>query len=67
MSVKANFNKASLSHVSLAKIKGNLRLDTGVLLKFTPDFAERESEIMERGFDEKMQMNYVKVYYHEEV
>jgi hypothetical protein len=50
-----------------SKIKSNLRLDTGVVLKFTPDFAERESEIMERGFDEKMQMKYVKVYYNEEV
>jgi hypothetical protein len=50
-----------------SKIKSNLRLDTGVVLKFTPDFAERQSEIMERGFDEKMQMNYVKVYYNDEV
>jgi hypothetical protein len=50
-----------------SKIKSNLRLDTGVVLKFTPDFAERQNEIMERGFDEKMQMNYVKIYYHDEV
>lgn len=50
-----------------SKIKANLHLDTGVLLKFTPDFAERENEIMERGYDENMQMNYVKVYYHNEV
>lgn len=50
-----------------SKIKSNLRLDTGVVLKFTPDFAERAEEIMERGFDEKMQMHYVKVYYNVEV
>lgn len=50
-----------------SKIKSNLRLDTGVVLKFTPDFAERESEIMERGFDEKMQMKFIKVYYNEEI
>ena len=50
-----------------SKIKSNLRLDTGVVLKFTPDFAERQNEIMERGYDEKMQMNYVKIYYNDEV
>ncbi|MFC5050721.1 nucleoid-associated protein [Rubritalea spongiae] len=50
-----------------SKIKSNLRLDTGVVLKFTPDFAERQNEIMERGYDEKMQMKYVKVYYNDEV
>ncbi|MFC4991862.1 nucleoid-associated protein [Rubritalea tangerina] len=50
-----------------SKIKANLKLDTGVILKFTPDFAERESEVMERGYDEKMEMKYVKVYYHEEL
>lgn len=50
-----------------SKIKANMRLDTGVILKFTPDFAERESEIMERGFDEKTQMKFVKIYFNEEV
>ena len=57
----------SLAKKAGTKIKSNLRLDTGVVLKFTPDFAERESEIMERGYDEKMEMKYVKVYYNEEV
>jgi len=50
-----------------SKIKSSLKLDTGVVLKFSPEFAERSEEIMERGFDEKMGMKYVKVYYHEEV
>lgn len=50
-----------------SKIKANLRLDTGVILKFTPDFAERESDVMERGYDEKMEMKYIKVYYNDEV
>lgn len=48
------------------KIKGVLKLDTGVVMRFTPDFAERESDILERGYDEEMQMKYVKVYYNEE-
>ncbi|WP_169334351.1 nucleoid-associated protein [Rubritalea marina] len=50
-----------------SKIKGNLKLDTGVVMKFTPDFAERESDILERGYDEKMEMKYIKVFYHEEL
>lgn len=50
-----------------SKIKANIRLDTGVMLKFTPDFAERAEEIMERGYDEKMQMKFIKVFYNDEV
>lgn len=50
-----------------SRIKSLLKLDTGVMLKFTPDFAERSEEIMERGYDEAMGMKYVKVYYNEEV
>lgn len=50
-----------------SKIRSVLKLDTGVVMKFTPDFAERQSDILERGYDEEMQMNYVKIYYNEEV
>ena len=50
-----------------SKIKSVLKLDTGVVMRFTPDFAERSEEIMERGFDEKMGMKYVKVYFNEEM
>lgn len=50
-----------------SKIKGALKLDTGVVMRFTPDFAERESDILERGYDEEMNMKYVKVFYNEEV
>jgi hypothetical protein len=49
-----------------AKIKSNLHLDSGVTLKFSPDFAEREAGILERGYDEKTQMNFIKVYFNEE-
>lgn len=49
------------------KIKGVLKLDTGVIMRFTPDFVERESDILERGFDTEMAMKYVKVYYNEEL
>jgi len=50
-----------------SKIKGALKLDTGVVMRFTPDFVERESDILERGYDEEMGMKYVKVFYNEEV
>ncbi len=50
-----------------SKIKGVLKLDTGVVMRFTPDFVEREADILERGYDEEMKMKYVKVYYHEEL
>lgn len=50
-----------------SKIKGALKLDTGVVMRFTPDFVERESDILERGYDEDMGMKYVKVFYNEEV
>ena len=50
-----------------SKIKSALKLDTGVIMRFTPDFAERESDILERGYDEEMKMKYVKIFYNEEV
>lgn len=50
-----------------SKIKGILKLDTGVIMRFTPEFVERESDILERGYDEQMKMKYVKVYYNEEM
>ncbi len=49
------------------KIKGVLKLDTGVIMRFTPDFVERESDILERGYDEEMKMKYVKVFYNDEI
>ena len=52
---------------SSSKIKGVLKLDTGVVLRFTPDFVEREADVLERGYDEEMKMKYVKIFYHEEV
>lgn len=50
-----------------SKIKGVLKLDTGVVMRFTPDFAERESDVLERGYDEEMKMKYVKVFYNDEI
>jgi hypothetical protein len=49
-----------------SKIKGELRLDTGVIIRFTPEFNEREPDILQRGYDDKMKMKYVKIYYNEE-
>jgi hypothetical protein len=63
---KFTISKHQLKKAS-SKIKGALKLDTGVIMRFTPDFAERESDILERGYDEEMKMKYVKIFYNEEL
>lgn len=63
---KFTISKQQLKKAS-SKIKGALKLDTGVIMRFTPDFAERESDILERGYDEEMKMKYVKIFYNEEL
>ncbi len=63
---KFTISKQQLKKAS-SKIKGSLKLDTGVVMRFTPDFVERESDVLERGYDEEMGMKYVKVFYNEEI
>lgn len=48
------------------KFKPALRLDSGVILRFTPDFIG-EDGVIERGVDEETGKNFIKVYYEEEV
>jgi len=49
------------------KLKAVLKLDTGVRMQFSSGFITESDRFLERGFDEDKQMNFVKVYFHEEV
>ena len=51
---------------AMGKVKSAVRLDSGVLLRFTPDFVDH-SDSIERGFDEERGQKYIKLYYEEEL
>jgi len=51
----------------VGKFKPAIRLDSGVIIRFTPDFAEAEGSVLERGIDEKSGKKFIKVYYEEEL
>ncbi|NNM28865.1 MAG: nucleoid-associated protein [Akkermansiaceae bacterium] len=46
---------------AMRRVGGVMKFDTGVEIRLLPEFQE---SAMERGFDEKRGMDYVKVYYH---
>jgi hypothetical protein len=48
------------------KFKPAIRLDSGVIIRFTPDFVEN-SDALERGQDPDSGRKFVKVYYEEEL
>lgn len=48
------------------KFRPAIRLDSGVIIRFTPDFAEND-DVIERGTDESTGRKYVKVFYEEEI
>ena len=48
------------------RLKGVVKLDTGVVLKFTTKFIDEAHALMEKGYDGKRKMKYMKVYYFEE-
>jgi len=50
----------------VGKFKPAIRLDSGVIIRFTPDFAE-SSDAIERGIDEQKGKKFIKVYYDEEI
>lgn len=61
--LKDNFG---ITTAAVAKVKkkvgGVMRFDTGVEVRLLPDFQE---SALERGFDEKKGMGFVKIFYHE--
>ncbi len=48
------------------RLKGTLRLDTGVEIRFRSDFIDQSESLCEQGFDEERGMRFVKILYHEE-
>ena len=48
------------------KLRGKMKLDVGVELKFSSGFIDQADALLEKGFDEKKHMRFVKIYFHEE-
>jgi hypothetical protein len=44
-----------------------MKFDTGVEIRLRPKVVDNPSEVLERGFDQEKKMNYIKVYYHEDL
>ena len=48
------------------RLRGRMKLDTGVDLKFTTRFVDQAHTLLERGFDQKKKMKYLKIYFYNE-
>ncbi len=48
------------------RLKGRLKLDVGVDLRFSSGFIDQSEKLLERGFDDDKHMQFVKVYFHRE-
>ena len=48
------------------KLRGKMKLDVGVELKFSSGFIDQADALMEKGFDESKHMQFVKIYFHQE-
>ena len=49
------------------KLKGKVKLDTGAVLNFSSAFIDKSDSLLERGFDAGKGMNFVKIYFSEEL
>ena len=49
------------------RLKTRMRLDTGADLTFTSKFLDQSESLLEQGWDESKGMNYVKIYFGEEL
>jgi hypothetical protein len=68
ITLEENFD-ISKREVSKAKklMKSIMKFDTGVEIRLRPKVVDNPSEVLERGFDQEKKMNYIKVYYHEDL
>ncbi len=48
------------------RLRGKMKLDTGVDLKFATRFVDQAHTLLERGFDDKKKMKFLKIYFHNE-
>jgi hypothetical protein len=49
------------------RLKSRLKLDVGVELQFSSGFISQSDKFLERGFDEERQMEFVKVWFYQEL
>lgn len=68
ISLEENFD-ISKKDVTKAKklMKSVMKFDTGVEIRLRPKVLDKPEEVLERGFDEDRKMNFIKVYYHEDL
>lgn len=68
IALEDNF-EISQKDVSKAKklMKSVMKFDTGVEVRLRPKVLDNPGEVLERGYDEARKMNYLKVYYHEDL
>lgn len=59
-------NKAATEKAK-KRLKARLKLDTGADIRFNSGFIKQSEQFLERGFDDDKHMNYVKIYFHDEV
>jgi hypothetical protein len=48
-------------------MKSIMKLDTGVEIRLRPKVIDNPGEVLERGYDEKKKMSFIKVYYNEDL
>ena len=48
-------------------MKSIMKLDTGVEIRLRPKVVDKPGEVLEKGYDEERKMNYIKVYFNEDL
>ena len=48
-------------------MKRMMKLDTGVEIRLGPKVLDKPHDVLEKGFDEERKMNYIKVYFNEDL
>lgn len=68
IALEENFD-ISKRDVTTAKkfMKRMMKLDTGVEIRLGPKVLDKPHDVLEKGFDEERKMNYIKVYFNEDL
>jgi hypothetical protein len=48
-------------------MKSVMKLDTGVEIRLKPKVLDKPGEVLEKGFDEERRMNFIKIYFNEDL
>ena len=66
--LEENFNISKRDITKAKKLmKRMMKLDTGVELRLSPKVVDKPEDILEKGFDEERKMNFIKVYFNEDL